>query len=388
MSKRGDGIHRHKGSPVWQIDVQFGGARLRRSSGTKDRSEAKAIVEAWRVEQRKRLSGAAPERNEMTISVAAERYYEEQGCRAKSAAGIDRDLEWLVHALGPGALLSSITENTVLQLAAKRRGLGARNRKTWAPCTEATINREVVDLLRRILLRATITWKVHAASIDWKAVRAVEAKEGRAGCEVTADAEKRLLAHLRPDMHDIVRFATLYGVRIGILSRLQWRQVDFEAGLIRVPRKTRKPGVHWQDVPLTATGRAILLAQVGRHRTHVWTYVVHRARGRRRTGERLPLTWAVLRKQFDNARARAGLDDVRRHDLRHTAARRMLRSSKNIRAVQRLLGHSDISTTAIYADALIDDVREALEGVESRNSPVTAPADFPESVGAQGRKRV
>jgi Phage integrase family len=77
---------------------------------------------------------------------------------------------------------------------------------------------------------------------------------------------------------------------------------------------------------------------------------------------------------------------TRRHG--GTAARRMLRSSKNIRAVQRLLGHSDIGTTAIYADAQIDDVREALEGVESQNSPGVITPEIAETDGAQRRALV
>ena len=67
----------------------------------------------------------------------------------------------------------------------------------------------------------------------------------------------------------------------------------------------------------------------------------------------------------------AGIKDFRFHDLRHTAATRALRESGNLKVVQQLLGHADIATTARYAHAMTDDVRdvmEAMEAMESRNN--------------------
>ena len=52
--------------------------------------------------------------------------------------------------------------------------------------------------------------------------------------------------------------------------------------------------------------------------------------------------------------------EFRIHDLRHTGATRTLRASKNLRAVQGMLGHADIKTTMRYAHALVDDVAETM----------------------------
>ena len=55
------------------------------------------------------------------------------------------------------------------------------------------------------------------------------------------------------------------------------------------------------------------------------------------------------------------------HDLRHHSAMTALRATGNIRMAQRLLGHADIKSTMVYAHAVEDDVRAALELVKSKN---------------------
>lgn len=57
---------------------------------------------------------------------------------------------------------------------------------------------------------------------------------------------------------------------------------------------------------------------------------------------------------------RAGLSGVGCHWLRHTAATMMLRKGANIRAVQRVLGHLRLETTALYTHVLMEDLRDAV----------------------------
>ena len=57
-------------------------------------------------------------------------------------------------------------------------------------------------------------------------------------------------------------------------------------------------------------------------------------------------------------RARAGLDDVRIHDLRHSFASRALAAGESLSMIGKLLGHADIQSTARYAH-LARDVEQA-----------------------------
>jgi integrase len=59
---------------------------------------------------------------------------------------------------------------------------------------------------------------------------------------------------------------------------------------------------------------------------------------------------------------KAGIEDFRLHDLRHTAATRLAKGGgANIKVVQRLMRHEDISTTAKYMHVYDEDVMEAME---------------------------
>ena len=58
-------------------------------------------------------------------------------------------------------------------------------------------------------------------------------------------------------------------------------------------------------------------------------------------------------------RARAGLDDVRLHDLRHSYASRALALGESLPVIAKLLGHAQIQTTARYTHLARDAVKDA-----------------------------
>lgn len=70
-----------------------------------------------------------------------------------------------------------------------------------------------------------------------------------------------------------------------------------------------------------------------------------------------------LRKPFEHACKLAGIENFHVHDLRHTFASIAVSSGADLYAVQRLLGHSDISMTQRYAHLAADDLKRATQGV-------------------------
>ena len=85
-----------------------------------------------------------------------------------------------------------------------------------------------------------------------------------------------------------------------------------------------------------------------------------------------PLDRSKVRKRFKAAVKRAGVRDVRFHDLRHTFGTRMAAVGVPMRTLQEWMGHADFKTTLIYADYAPDERREreligrAFEGAGSK----------------------
>lgn len=71
-----------------------------------------------------------------------------------------------------------------------------------------------------------------------------------------------------------------------------------------------------------------------------------------------------LARMIRESAARAGLVDITPHQLRHFFATRLMESGAKLRQVQELLGHADISTTALYIDVVPWHLKETIELLE------------------------
>ena len=90
----------------------------------------------------------------------------------------------------------------------------------------------------------------------------------------------------------------------------------------------------------------------------------------------LGLTYAVLRREWESARVKAGMPEVQFRDLRRTYGSWIVQRTGNLRAAQELLGHTTSTITARhYAHLLTDHLREAV-----------ASLDGPRDIAAHNRK--
>ncbi len=140
------------------------------------------------------------------------------------------------------------------------------------------------------------------------------------------------------------RLLILTGCSLGEIQTLQWSFIT-DAGMELPDTKTGA-----RRIPLPLAARAVLSALP---RLPDNPYVVAGA---------VPDHYATdLQKPWRRIRKRAGLNDVRIHDLRHTYASNAVSSGMPIQMVGRLLGHSQIQTTMRYAHLADDPVRQAAE---------------------------
>ena len=131
-----------------------------------------------------------------------------------------------------------------------------------------------------------------------------------------------------------LRLLMLTGCRRNEILTLKWEDVDLEAGEIRL----RDSKVGPRRVPLSPPA-ASLLRGLARIDGNPWVVP-----GRKPGAHLRELTWC-----WRLVRARAGLKDVRIHDLRHSFASRALALGESLPMIARLLGHRRVETTARYA---------------------------------------
>ena len=143
-----------------------------------------------------------------------------------------------------------------------------------------------------------------------------------------------------------IRLLMLTGCRLSEIMTLRWEHVAPEAAELRLPdSKTGAKVVH-----LGAPALAVLLG-IAREDGNPWVIAG------RRPGSRL----ASLHYPWGRIRKRAGLDDVRLHDLRHSFASGGLLVGEGLPVIGKLLGHSQVQTTARYAHLADAPVKAAAE---------------------------
>ena len=201
-------------------------------------------------------------------------------------------------------------------------------------------------LMHGIFQRARKVWSLPA-----NPVADVEKPPLRASGDIQVFSPEEVWALVRAadSEQDAALFLTaaFTGLRMGELLALRWRDVDFAGSAVRVRASyyaghltTPKSG-KVRAVPL-APDVSAALAQLGRRVDWVGDDdLVFVGVG----GDHLD--GSALRRRYKDALARAGLRQLRFHDLRHTFGTRMI-AKADIRRVQEWMGHADIQTTMRY----------------------------------------
>ena len=148
-----------------------------------------------------------------------------------------------------------------------------------------------------------------------------------------------------------IRLLLLTGCRKNEILNLRWDEVDIEAGEMRLPDTKTGP----RTVQLSPAAAAVL-ARIPRVDGNP-----HIIPGTRRDN-----SMGNLQRHWVRIRKRAGLEDMRLHDCRHSFASRALALGESLPMIGHLLGHSQVATTARYAHLARDSVREAAQRVSDR----------------------
>jgi integrase/recombinase XerD len=142
------------------------------------------------------------------------------------------------------------------------------------------------------------------------------------------------------------------GMRVSELTSLNLSDVDIEGGFVRCFGKGNKERM----VPIHRQAAAAVEEYIKEARPKIVRRDEEKALFLNRRGERLTRQgfWQIL-KGYAKA---AGLDkEITPHTLRHSFATHMLSGGADLRSVQELLGHANISTTQVYTHLTTEHVR-------------------------------
>lgn len=168
---------------------------------------------------------------------------------------------------------------------------------------------------------------------------------------LTLEEEARLAEFFRPDDWRLVQIAILSGMRAGEQFPCLVSQVNWDARSI-VLRDTKNDET--RHIPMSKKLMHLVKIQV--ERETAWLCP-------NRSGMN---AWSFTNfsRIFRAARDRAGIKDLRWHDLRHTFASRVAMAGVHPKVLQQLLGHKDGKMTARYSHYSDARLREAVDLVE------------------------
>jgi integrase len=151
----------------------------------------------------------------------------------------------------------------------------------------------------------------------------------------TALASMEEAGEISPWIANLLRLSLICGLRPGEVRTLTWAKVNLPKRKLSVAGKTGEREIH-----LTEAAVQVLEATP---RVQGCEYVF--------AGRRYGQPIAAVHKTLWKVQDRAGIERFRPYDLRHTAATGALASGADVAAVQALLGHTDLKTTAQYLHA-------------------------------------
>lgn len=228
-----------------------------------------------------------------------------------------------------GCSLNEITTHKVEQLKRARLEDGVK---------PSTVNKYLALVSK--MLNAAVEWNFLGENkIKFKKLREENERERI----LTREEERRLVEscaksdaeHLKP----IVVIALNTGMRKGEILSLKWEQISFASRQIRVEG--------------TKSGKARLI-----YINDVVSEVLEKLRSK--NGQEELFQVKDVKRSFKTACRRAGIEDLRFHDLRHTFASRLVENGVDLITVRDLLGHSSVRITQRYTHSNEEQKKRAV----------------------------
>lgn len=329
----------YKRGTVWWARAQRQNREYRRSLKTANKTIAEQRMRIWLDDLDRLAWGDKPAR---LFAEAAERFVAEHVRNLKPSSRRRYGVS-LMHLLDhyAGKFLHDITTASLSEFETKRRGEGV-----IAP----TVRRDLACLSSLMGCAEEWEWiETNPVPVYMRRRRRKGLKEAPPRTRYLSHAEEaKLLSAATPAVRTAIEFAIGAGLRREEQFSLEWDQLDLARARIKLGRDT-KTGIP-REVPLF--GRtAQIPAQLPRHIRS--PYVFWHQDGRR---------YNNMDKGLKAAARRAGIKDLRWHDLRRTfGCRRLQDDGLSLEQIKELLGHHSVTVTErSYAFLRMDDIALSL----------------------------
>ena len=347
--KRTSGLYKRNG--VWHIDKQYRGRRICESTGESGLAEAEQY-QARKLEEVRQaiVYGVRPKRS---FRQAATKYLNENQHHRRIADEATH-LKQLDPSIG-GLPIESVHIGTLQPFIAARRAQGIKAK---------SINL-ALGVVRHILNLAASEW-LDENNLTWlqspPKIKLLKVEDARMPYPLSWEEQTCLFRELPPHLARMALFKVNTGCREQEVCGLKWewevKVPEFDTSVFIIPGQQVKNGEE-RMVVLNRVARSVIEEARGEHAEYVFTY-----RGK-------PVT-VMNNTAWQSARTRAGLTQVRIHDLKHTFGRRLRAAGVSFEDRQDLLGHRSGRITTHYSAAELQNLIEATNrvcGENSRKSP-------------------
>jgi integrase len=218
-------------------------------------------------------------------------------------------------------MLDEINRHLIEKIKAHKLSTGSKN---------STVNRTIA-VLRGILIAAHREWEW----LDYRPVlKLLPVKDERVRW-LTHEEVARLFAELPPLTKAMAQFSLATGLRASNVIHLKWSNVNMQKRAAWIDASETKSGKALA-VPLNDDALSALRSQLGKHEISVFTY------------EGNPVN-VVGNETWRKALKRAGIENFRYHDLRHTWASWHVQNGTPLHVLKELGGWSDLTMVLRYA---------------------------------------
>jgi len=346
----------YKRNRVWYIDVSANGRRVRKRVGSSKEMAELALKDAEVKVAREEFGFS---KKDIPIDDLIDRFLEYNRTNHRSTttrrykAVTDHLRRYLTEKRRDVVMLSQLTPEVI-------EGFKTFRRDEWVNPNGKPVNGDddVRDHTRRGARARTVNLELEAIKTmlniarRWgyvkenavSLVKPLKTDDKKPVRFLTLEECDRLMQAASPEYYPILFTFLNSGMRKAELENLRWEDVDFHRRQILVRGKEDwKPKTGERDIPM-CDDLYDLLADLKQSRgKQKRTDYVFRVRGSGRSHN-----W--LREELLKTVARAQIDDLTRvHTLRHTFASHLVMNGVDLPTVGKLMGHSDVETTMIYA---------------------------------------